>query len=380
MHDSAEFDLARLLGAVERETFFRDTWEKQPLAVARDNPAYYQSLFSRRDLDSVLAFTRPQFRDPASYKPGDSSHSNIVQAWLPEDEAFAGCYPGLPEVHRAFARGKTLLINSMQHRWPAIAAMSRNLEVQFGCPVHTYLLLTPPGAQGLAAHYDAYEIFVLQIDGVKHWRFYGCAREMPLPSDQNEIPRDQLGPPTQEVFLKPGDLLYMPRGHVHEAFTSDRASLHLTVGIRIYRWLDLLRNAFAGAAAADVRFRQSPPPGLLCAGTFPRESREKFKELLELLARDANLDDSLAAMTETFVGGLPAFPADYFAIDDPDRINLDTTLERAPGVFFRIVEKGEGVTLHAPGARIEGPSKIASAAPFRRAGRGGSRRGRYRTT
>ena len=142
-----------------------------------------------------------------------------------------------------FAQGKTLLINSMQNRWPAVAAMCRNLEAFFGCPIHTYLLLTPPGAQGLAAHYDAYEVFVLQIDGVKHWRFYGAARDLPLADDQDEIPRDKLGLPTQEVLLQPGDLLYMPRGHVHEAFTKDGASLHLTVGLRIYRWMDLLQQA-----------------------------------------------------------------------------------------------------------------------------------------
>ena len=284
MHRSAEFDLAKLLGSIQLEMFFRDWWEKQPLAVPRNDPTYYDGLFSRRDLDSVIAFTRPQFRDPEGIQPGVRRGPDVIQGWLPEEEPFTGYYPDLPDVQRAFAQGKTVLINSMQHRWPPVAAMSRHLEAFFGCPVHTYLLLTPPGAQGLPAHYDAYEIFVLQIDGVKHWRFYGAARELPLASDQGTVPRDQLGAPTQEVFLQPGDLLYMPRGHVHEAFTSDRASLHLTVGVRIYRWLDLLRQALDGAGAADVRFRQSLPLGLLSTGASLPTMKDRFRELLQLLA------------------------------------------------------------------------------------------------
>jgi hypothetical protein len=41
MHDSTEFDLAKLLGAIEPEAFFRDSWERQPLVVPRNDPNYY---------------------------------------------------------------------------------------------------------------------------------------------------------------------------------------------------------------------------------------------------------------------------------------------------------------------------------------------------
>ena len=364
MHRSAEFDLAKLLGSIEPEAFFRDSWEKQPLAVVRNDPSYYDGLFTRRDLDSVIAFTRPQFRDSEIVKPG-APRPNFVQGWLPEEEPFAGYYSDLPGVRSHSRRnGRPSSSTPWQHRWPTVAAMSRHLEAYFGCPIHTYLLLTPPGAQGLAPHYDAYEVFVLQIDGVKHWRFYGAARDLPVASDQAAIPRDQLGPPTQEVFLQPGDLLYMPRGHVHEAFTSDRASLHLTIGVRVFRWLDLMQRALTGAGSADVRFRQSLPPGLLCSGASPPTLKEKFRELLQDLVHNANLEDSVAAMSASFLGGLAPLPQGYFVDDQPDRIHSDTMLERAPGVFFRVVRKGDGVTLHAPGNRIDGPAKIAAALQF----------------
>ncbi len=257
-----------------------------------------------------------------------------------------------------------MIIKALQRRWPAVGAMCRELEAFFGCPVHTNLYLTPPGAQGFPPHYDTHEVFVLQIDGYKRWRLYGAARELPLANEEATIPQDQLGSPTHEVLLQPGDLLYIPRGHVHEAFTSDRASLHLTVGINVFRWLDLLRQALTDAANADVRFRKSLPLGLLSTGASSPALRETFRDLLHLLAGSAKLEDAVAAMSADFVGKLTALPDDYFAVVEADRVELDTVMERTSGAVFRIVKTGDQVTLHAPGARIDGPAKIALALQF----------------
>ena len=242
--------------------------------------------------------------------------------------------------------------------------MCRSLKAHFGCPVHTNLYLTPPAAQGFPAHYDTHEVFVLQIDGDKHWRLYGAAQELPLPNKEATIPKEQLGSPTHEAFLQPGDLLYIPRGYVHEAFTSDRPSLHLTVGLNVFRWLDLLKRALGGAADADVRFRQSLPLGLLSTGASPPAMRERFRELLQLFAQSARLEDAVAAMTEAFVGKLTALPHDTFAVVDADGIGLDTLVERIPGMIFRVVKGGDRVALHAPGPRIDGPARIARALQF----------------
>ena len=38
--------------------------------------------------------------------------------------------------------------------------------------VGTNMYLTPPGTQGFAPHYDDVEVFILQLEGKKHWRVY----------------------------------------------------------------------------------------------------------------------------------------------------------------------------------------------------------------
>jgi ribosomal protein L16 Arg81 hydroxylase len=362
---TTELDLANLLRPVELETFFRDHWEKQPLLVSRRQPDTYRGLFALRDVDQVIAFTRPKFLDPVDFKPGAPPACNVIQGWLADDEPFPPvCYPDISEVHQAFERGKTVIITAMQHRWGPVAALCRNLESYFNCPVHANLYLTPRGAQGFDAHFDNHEVFVLQIEGSKHWRFYGPGRDMPLAEDRTPVVRERLGPPTQEAFVEPGDLLYMPRGHIHEAFTSDCASLHLTIGVKVFRWADLIHQALQDVSSADVRFRASLPPGLLSNG--PRASQAAyFQELLALLAQNARLGEAVQRLALGFLARLAMLPNNAFlAGDEAERIGQDTVLEKAPGVICQVVREGPFVSLVYPGNRIDGPVKIASALDF----------------
>ena len=151
-------------------------------------------------------------------------------------------YPSLDDIHRVYDRGMTVIIMTMQQRWAPVATLCRELEAFFRCPVHANLYLTPEGAQGFDAHFDTHEVFVLQLEGAKQWRLFGAPRPLPLVDERFDVPRNKLGPP-REVQLEAGDLLYIPRGFVHEAFTSEQASLHLTVGVNVYRWADLLGEA-----------------------------------------------------------------------------------------------------------------------------------------
>jgi hypothetical protein len=231
--------------------------------------------------------------------------------------------------------------------------------------VHTNLYLTPPGAQGFDPHYDTHEVFVLQIEGIKHWRLYGPGRELPLPEERATYSPDQLGPVTHETTVRPGDLLYMPRGHIHEAFTSDSLSLHLTVGVKLYRRVDLLYRALEIVSRRDARFRASLPPGLLTGNDTPELEAEYFRELLRVLAEAARADEAIDRVAADFLSKLPALPGDCFAAADASRIGLDSVFERVPGAICRELRLADGrVGLQFPGGSLEGPPKIGPALQF----------------
>jgi ribosomal protein L16 Arg81 hydroxylase len=82
------------------------------------------------------------------------------------------------------------------------------------------------------------DVFVLQLDGVKDWTVYHVP--VVAPFNEHMVGRPGSDDPTGLVGfngaphwqgqLVPGDLLYIPRGWVHEARTGpDGPSMHLTI-------------------------------------------------------------------------------------------------------------------------------------------------------
>jgi ribosomal protein L16 Arg81 hydroxylase len=361
----ADLDLPKLLAPWSEETFFHAHWEKQPLHLSRGAANYYGGLFSSADVDAVIAFTRPKFGDAGAFRPGVPRQKSFVQGWLADRPIEDGTIsPGIDDLQRVYAQGRTVVIMTMQQRWPAIAALCRNLERFFHCPVHANLYLTPAGAQGFDVHFDTHEVFILQLEGHKTWRLYGAARTLPLVGERFSVPREHLGP-AREIRLAPGDLLYLPRGHAHEAFTAQEASMHLTVGVNVYRWADLLHEALASLAHRDERFRAALPPGLLDGGAPPAALTEPFRELLGVLLSEARAEEAVRALGDRFFEQMPALPGGYFtAAAQEEAIDLDTVLEKVPGALCRVVEEGAWVTIESPGVRVGGPLKIASALRF----------------
>ncbi|RHY15238.1 hypothetical protein DYB32_010776, partial [Aphanomyces invadans] len=162
------------------------------------------------------------------------------------------------------------------------------LEEEWGCMAGSNTYLTPKGTQGFAPHYDDIEAFLLQVrldvhmlnafdrsypfvcsqvEGKKLWKVYA-----PL-SDDETLPRvssrnfaqDEIGKPVLDITLEQGDLLYFPRGFIHQAQSPDDVdSLHVTVSTgqqnSIGNFLEtILPQALAGAIASNLDLRKSLP-------------------------------------------------------------------------------------------------------------------------
>jgi ribosomal protein L16 Arg81 hydroxylase len=69
-----------------------------------------------------------------------------------------------------------------------------------------------------------------------------------------------LSAPLSEIDLEPGDLLYLPGGFVHTTETSDSFSVHVTLGITVYTWIELLTE-WAQLSTHCPSFRRALPPG-----------------------------------------------------------------------------------------------------------------------
>jgi hypothetical protein len=189
--------------------------------------------------------------------------------------------------------------------------LMQTLETQFGELWGASAYLTPTESQGLAPHYDDVELFIIQTEGKKEWRLYNFAmphaREQGfLPSAHSgDIPRGALQePPFLKVVLEVGDVLYLPRGTVHEARTvQGHVSTHVTVSTYQNKSWGHLLGAFMNELnqsgyLSSAPFRPSLP--LRFARDMSRGARvvssmvEEMKELGDGSAAESESDGGVA--------------------------------------------------------------------------------------
>ena len=62
------------------------------------------------------------------------------------------------------------MLNKLEGSLPSLIDLCRSMEREFSCRFQCNIYVTPGGsAQGLKTHYDTHDVFVLQIEGTKHW-------------------------------------------------------------------------------------------------------------------------------------------------------------------------------------------------------------------
>lgn len=136
------------------------------------------------------------------------------------------------EAMRGYARGYSLVVNSLQLRHDGCAALAAALARQI-CErpetgvvhVGVNLYATPPGEQGLVPHYDDHSVFVIQLEGQKHWTLWpeSCGATLPRLRDERATPQLSAAAALHYV-LQPGDWLFIPRGWPHVAAVDGTAS------------------------------------------------------------------------------------------------------------------------------------------------------------
>lgn len=247
-----------LLAPLPPDHFYRRLWEREAVLVRRQDRSYYEGLFSTSDLDSMLRSEDVQFGqhlDAARYIDGRRETLNPPGRALPA------------AAWSLYGAGCSLRLLCPQAFSPTVWQFLAVLQEQFGSMAGSNVYLTPPNSQGFAPHYDDIEAFVLQLEGRKLWRVYRPREpneELALTSSPN-FSQEDLGEPVLQTVLEPGDLLYFPRGFIHQAECQDGVhSLHLTLSTyQRNTWGDFLEAvlplAVQAAIEENVEFRRGLP-------------------------------------------------------------------------------------------------------------------------
>lgn len=296
-----DFDFKRLIQPIDPDSFFAGYWEKKPLHIQRDDHDYYKHLLSQKDLDNLISNTDMRYpaikliqkgtdtpRTTPTYYPPETYTNN----WKHGNDVYSGV-PDVDKIYAEYRAGATINLPGLEQSWRPLWNLCVALESYFNHAVRVNGYITSENSQGFALHYDTHEVFVLQIAGKKRWHVYEPPLSLPLinqPFAAQPFARNYSPPPPLcEPHLEPGDLLYLPRGYVHSASTSDSFSAHVTIGVTVYTWVNLASEIFMSCMESP-QFRAALPAGFASRAELKDIVRQRISGLLVEFQNDIDYD------------------------------------------------------------------------------------------
>jgi 50S ribosomal protein L16 3-hydroxylase len=204
----------RLLNNLTPSKFLRDYWQKKPLLIRNAIPDF-TGLLNPNELaglaceDDVQARLIQHKKDKWTVKNGPF-----------DDDDFAK----LPE------KDWTLLVQSVNHHLPEAA----DLLAQFNFIPHARLddlmVSYAPDGGGVGAHFDSYDVFLLQGRGRRNWKISAQTNLSLVEGAPIRILKDFKT--EQEWTLEAGDMLYLPPHIAHWGVAEGDDCMTYSIGFR----------------------------------------------------------------------------------------------------------------------------------------------------
>jgi hypothetical protein len=351
---SGDYTLDRLIDPVSAPIFFEEHWERRPLVVTRDAPNYYSSLVTMDEVEAVINETGLRYPD--------LNMANADDELAKDDYAKSTNLIDRVRVYKLFAEGSTIILPHLHLRHNKLAAFCRGMEARFSAPFQTNLYLSPQNGQGFIPHFDNHDVFVLQVAGSKQWTIYDAYMDLPLRGQVFDKDEHKPGLPTQEFELKAGDLVYVPRGVMHSARSTDELSLHVTVGALVYSWADLLLEAMSAHSLESRSFREALPIGYAAHGFDSADAAKRFRQLASDFAAHGDFEAAIEKLVDRFRDSrAPLLDGQLDQTVSLAALILHDVVAVRPHAIFEVTNKDDSVHIDFAGADISIPGFATTA-------------------
>ncbi|RKG67236.1 hypothetical protein D7V80_16970 [Corallococcus sp. CA054B] len=358
--------LEALLGGLTPVAFLSDHWEQRVYHLSRGQPDFYAPLLPRAEIDHLIASALAL--DPTSVellpraRPGDAGRPLDAQ-----------------RLQEGYDAGNTLRVNAAHRFLGPLRQLRGHLEQELSALVNVNLYCAPARSETAQVHFDRH-CFVLQVSGRRKWSLSPRETDLPLeyvPPFRFEDLEDSRGfrtprfqpaasdGPTEHFVLEAGDLLYLPRGHVHESRADGTHSVHLTLGFKTLTYVDCLASALYQLAHREPALRRSLPPGFLLGGTVQEEVHEELRRLGERLPQALDVEAAVTDIARAFLhkrGQLTGMTLG--AEDAAAHLGLQDRVERRAGQLLHYSEDAGKARLQFGQRTVSVPADFGEALRF----------------
>lgn len=298
-------DLEALLAPYSLERFRAEVQGRRPLHIPADGDDGKRALLRWPDFNRLLGqdglWTSNNLRLMVNRSPV------AVQDYCQTVRTTDGqaLRPVPKKVELFLNSGASLIANEVQSLHLPIGDAATALSRAFSAQVGANIYCSFENIQAFGPHYDVHDVFAVQTEGTKVWRIYEQQLDTPvdLPPNGPETLRwldETRGPLVSEITMKPGDVLYLPRGRFHDALATQGASLHVTFSVTALYGrviLSLLDNA----AIQFPLFRAYFPPADQDGGRALSEHLARVSRLVADIVASAAFRDEVAMSQERLV-------------------------------------------------------------------------------
>ncbi|MGW1889930.1 cupin domain-containing protein [Streptomyces sp. NPDC002004] len=350
----ADYAFADLVG--DEDVFFAEYFNKKPMLRKNAVPGDPRDILSLRKLDQLvnLEVVRPPYIK-VNLKGNGVPEQGYTRNVVVQGQTITDVVdPG--KIYELFRAGATVTWCSLNQIVPELRDFTRIISDRMAVRTDSVAFLTPTGKKGYPPHHDPVDLFIVQLEGTKHWKLWNppAARL----GDNAQYTLEGLGEPEIEVSLQPGDVLYLPYGTPHAAVAEGKASLHLSIMMRPRMWRDLLRETVEELVADEV-FTEYPHIGEARDVEVGAAFKEKIRELTARLESvdSATELDRLADLGRRLEGSSSG--TTFQSVADLDDIGPEARLRlgRAPLTFGD--DDGGRTQMTVNGHKIAVPTPIA---------------------
>ncbi len=271
------------------------------------------------------------------------------------DEDFAA----LPDSHW------TLLVTDCEKHRPALRWLIEPFRFIPDWRIDDLMISYAADQGSVGPHVDAYDVFLIQLDGVREWRIGGPAMDAPcLPGLDLRILANFTA--TDSWRLSPGDLLYLPPGIAHHGIARGPC-LTASVGFRAPSHREILQAWLDSVTLSIPETLRLGDPGLPHQASPSEISADAARTIRQILEGHLQQDDQAfhhwlgAFLTETNA-------CDYLDGEQPSPLNRDaflnrlrqpgTTLSRHPRARIAWQQTGRTVIISCNGESTELPAEL----------------------
>jgi len=347
-------NFANLVAPLSVEDFFQKYWGKSFVHQQHDQFDYFKKILTPADIDDFLS---RQNLPADGIKLVNKGEKVPPDEWTKSETLLDGTRTVVvnPEkVFKLFNKGATIIINSAHKAIPGLANACRIFEQEMKIRVQANIYITPSHSQGFVKHYDPHDIFLMQIKGPKTWQIYDAGEQ--LPTNCHSFKNEPVL--VSKFEMNTGDFLYLPRGTIHEAFSSDVSVIHVNFSCKPRYGFHLLQDLAKLAEHENEFFRYTIPRDLNNHDEIEAYVTTFSRKLYELLEK-TTVQKLLEMQHEDFVANqIIDFRGSLLNLLQLESLNLNSVVERRKGFTYLTKNTGAEFSISFGGSMLKIPGFI----------------------